>query len=64
MLRDQIINFLQAVVVFLLLTNALSVLLAAWAIRIASGARHNTPALMQAAQRKLGAMLYGASWRM
>ena len=57
MMRDQMINFLQAVVVFLLLTNALSVVAAAWALRIAAGSRHNAPDLMQAAQRKLGAML-------
>jgi hypothetical protein len=36
MLREQTINFLEATVVFLLLTNALSIVAATWAIHIAS----------------------------
>jgi len=35
MAREQLINFLEATVVFLLLTNALSILAAAWAIWLA-----------------------------
>jgi hypothetical protein len=35
MLREQTINFLEATVVFLLLTNALSIFAAAWAIYLA-----------------------------
>ena len=37
MLRDQMITFLQATVIFLLLTNAVSVAAAAYAIAIATG---------------------------
>ena len=36
MLREQMINFLEATVVFLLLTNALSISAATWAIHLAS----------------------------
>jgi len=37
MLREHFINFLEAAVVFLLLTNALSTLAAAYAISLARG---------------------------
>lgn len=36
MIREQMINFLQTVVVFLLLTNALTAIAATYAMRIAS----------------------------
>jgi hypothetical protein len=36
MLREQMITFLEATVIFLLLTNALSIFAAAWAIYLAS----------------------------
>jgi hypothetical protein len=36
MLREQMISFLEATVVFLLLTNALSIFAAAWAIYLAT----------------------------
>ena len=36
MLREQMINFLEATVVFLLLTNALSIFAATWALYLAS----------------------------
>jgi len=39
-MRDQLINFLQAAVVLLLLTNALSVAAAAYAIRTVLGLTH------------------------
>lgn len=57
MIREQMINFLQAVVVVLLLTNAFSVVAAVWALRIASGATAKTPEPMKAVQRRIGAML-------
>jgi hypothetical protein len=38
MLREQMINFLETTVVFLLLTNALSICAATWAIYLASRA--------------------------
>ena len=37
MLRDQVITFLEATVIFLLLTNAVSVVAAAYAIAVATG---------------------------
>jgi hypothetical protein len=37
MLRDQVITFLEATVIFLLLTNAVSVAAAAYAIAVATG---------------------------
>jgi hypothetical protein len=38
MLRDQMINFLQAAVVFLLITNALSITASTYAIQLLNGA--------------------------
>jgi len=44
MIREQFINFLETAVVFLLLTNAFSVLAAAYAISLAHGLiRADTP---------------------
>lgn len=57
MIREQMINFLQAVVVVLLLTNAFSVMAAVWALRIASGTTAKMPGPIKAAQRKVGAVL-------
>jgi hypothetical protein len=37
MLRDQVITFLEATIIFLLLTNAVSVVAAAYAISVATG---------------------------
>ena len=37
MLRDQVITFLEATVIFLLLTNAVSIATAAYAIAVARG---------------------------
>jgi hypothetical protein len=57
MLREQISNFLQSALIFLLLTNALSAIAAAYAIRLANrlaGDRHE-PA--NAIERKLNAIL-------
>jgi hypothetical protein len=56
MFHDQMINFLEAAVVFLLLTNAISVLAASYAMRLlhrfAGGKRE--PTLLE---RKLGLIL-------
>lgn len=57
MIREQMINFLQAVVVVLLLTNAFSVVAAVWALRIAAGTTAKVPEPMKAAQRKISAVL-------
>ena len=49
MLRDQMITFLQATVIFLLLTNAVSVAAAAYAIAVATGLnnrRHEAKAVV------------------
>ena len=56
MFRDQIVNFLEAAVVFLLVTNALSIAATSWAIQllngVASGRRE--PGFIE---RKLNALL-------
>lgn len=57
MIREQMINFLQAVVVFLLLTNALSVLAATWAIRVAAGSAQKKGGISAAAERMVGALI-------
>src|SRR5712672_3552106 len=55
MLREQMINFLEAIVVFLLLTNALSAGAAIYAMWIASGFADRKRELIDLAERKLGA---------
>jgi hypothetical protein len=57
MLREQMINFLEAIVVFLLLTNALSAGAAIYAMWIASGFADRKRELIDLAERKLGAMV-------
>jgi hypothetical protein len=50
MLREQTINFLQSIVVFLLITNAFAVTAAVWAIRLLSAApleRRPVPAVIE-----------------
>jgi hypothetical protein len=39
MLRDQMINFLETTVIFLLLTNAVSIFAAVYAMSVANGGR-------------------------
>jgi hypothetical protein len=60
MFREQMINFLQTTVVFLLLTNAASVVVAAYAVRIAK-ALASGHAPRNAAERKLDALLLRAA---
>ena len=55
-MRDQLIHFLQAAVVFLLVTNALSVAAAAYAIRAVHGLTHDQPQ-GSAAERRVRAFL-------
>ena len=57
MLRDQMINFLQAAVVFLLMTNALSALVAVFAMRMADRPVEAKSAIERAIERKLDGML-------
>jgi hypothetical protein len=61
MLREQIISFLEAVVVFLLFTNALSAVVATYALWMANGVAHKRHQLLDAAERKVGAMLRRAA---
>jgi hypothetical protein len=56
--RDQMINFLETTVIFLLLTNAVSGLAAVYAISLAQKGR---PAMIVAACRPNGALSVGSS---
>jgi hypothetical protein len=60
MLREQMINFLEAAVVFLLATNAASTLAAVYAIRLAN-AVSVVPQSKGAVARRLEAMIRGLS---
>jgi hypothetical protein len=60
MLREQMINFLEAAVVFLLATNAASALAAVYAIRLAN-AVSVVPQSKGAVARRLDAMIRGVS---
>jgi hypothetical protein len=57
MLREQMINFLQTTVVFLLLTNAASVVVAAYAVRVAKALAFGHEGPRNATARKLDALL-------
>jgi hypothetical protein len=61
MLRDQIINFLEAAVIFLLLTNALTAAAATWAIRMMKIVVPGMPGASSAIERKIDAMLRRAA---
>jgi hypothetical protein len=61
MLREHTIQFLECTIVFLLLTNALSVIAATYAIWVANvsaGKRHDLAAVIQ---RKVGGFLRPAT---
>jgi hypothetical protein len=60
MLHEQMINFLEAAVVFLLATNAASALAAVYAIRLAN-AVSVVPQSKGAVARRLEAMIRGVS---
>jgi hypothetical protein len=51
MLREHTINFLQTVIVFLLLTNAVSMLVTAYAMQLARTASKDVQPLRAAARR-------------
>ena len=57
MMREQTINFLQAVVVFLLLTNAVSVVATVYAMRLANAVSPRATQAMSAVERKIEAMV-------
>ena len=60
MFHDQIVNFLEAAVVFLLVTNAISVAATTYAIQLLNGVTGagRDPGIIE---RKLNAMLHRAS---
>ena len=57
MFREQMINFLQAVIVFLLMTNAFSAVAAIYAMWLANGSAHKRQELSNAIGRKVHSML-------
>ena len=57
MFREQMFNFLQAVIVFLLMTNAISAFAAMYAIWAANGFAHRKQELSTAVGRKVDALL-------
>jgi len=61
MLRDQVITFLKATVIFLLLTNAVSVAAAAYAISVAMGLDHRRRQATGVVANKANAVL-SALW--
>jgi hypothetical protein len=61
MLREQTIQFLECTIVFLLLTNALSVVAATYAIWVANGFAGKRRELTTAVQRKAETMLRRAA---
>jgi len=61
MLREQTINFLQAVIVFLLLTNAISVMVTVYAMRLANALSPGSGGALSAVERKIDAMIRRAT---
>jgi hypothetical protein len=57
MFRDQMISFLQAVIVFLLMTNAFSAVAAVYAMWLANGSARKRQELSNAIGRKVHSML-------
>jgi hypothetical protein len=57
MFREQMISFMQAVIVFLLMTNAISAFAAMYAIWVANGSAPRQQELSTAVARKINAML-------
>jgi len=57
MVREQTIGFLEAVVVFLLLTNAVSVAVAAYAMRLVNGWSSKPVQATSAVERKIEALV-------
>ncbi len=61
MLREQISNFLQSAVIFLLMTNALSAIAATYAIRLANRLADDKQEPANAIERKLETILRRAA---
>jgi hypothetical protein len=60
-MRDQTINFLQGVVVFLLLTNAVSVIVTVYAVRLAHALNPRAAQATSAMERKIKAIVSPAA---
>jgi hypothetical protein len=60
-MRDQTINFLQGVVVFLLLTNAVSVMVTVYAVRLANALNPRAEQATNAMERKIKAIVSPAT---
>jgi hypothetical protein len=54
MVQAQVVNFLEATVIFLLMTNALSVFAAAYAIRVASSSARSQSGAVEVNASRLG----------
>ena len=61
MLRDQVITFLEATIIFLLLTNAVSIAAAAYAIAVARAPTSRGRDVPTMVAKKANALLY-AMW--
>jgi archaellum component FlaG (FlaF/FlaG flagellin family) len=57
MIREQAINFLQALVVFLLLTNAISALVTVYAMRLANAVNPKADQATSALERRIEAFV-------
>ena len=57
MLREHTINFLEALVVFLLLTNAASALVTVYAMRLANAVNPKVAQALSPVERKLQAII-------
>lgn len=60
-MRDQTINFLQGVVVFLLLTNAVSVMVTVYSMRLANALNPRAEQATSAMERKIKAIVSPAT---
>jgi hypothetical protein len=60
-MRDQTINFLQGVVVFLLLTNAVSVMVTVYAVRLANALHPRAAQKTSAMERKIKSIVSPAT---
>lgn len=60
-MRDQTINFLQGVVVFLLLTNAVSVMVTVYAVRLANALNPRAAQATSAMERKIKSIVSPAT---
>jgi hypothetical protein len=62
MLREHIIGFLEATVIFLLMTNAVSIILASHAMRVAKAVACKDEDAESGLARKANVLLHRAAW--